>query len=101
MLTAPWSPFRRWAPDQSQVLPKRPRWLRTRIGEGAGGEGGALRAAFHAELRVEPGYVVLPRLLGQEQPLADLPVGQPLADQLQDLALLVGQSRQRVASRPL
>jgi hypothetical protein len=52
--------------------------------------GGGLGAPFHAELGEERRHVVLDRLLGEEQPLADLPVRQPLADQLQDLKLMGG-----------
>src|SRR5579871_516424 len=54
--------------------------------------GGGLRAALHAQLGEQRRHVVLHRLLGQEHPLADLPVGQPLPDQLQDRALLGGQA---------
>src|ERR1700687_1302655 len=57
--------------------------------------GGGLGAALHSQLGEQGRHVVLHRLLGQEHPLADLPVGQPLADQLQDLALLGGQAGQR------
>jgi hypothetical protein len=60
---------------------------------GGDGVGGGLGAAFHAELGEQRGHVVLHGLLGQEHPLADLPVGQALADQLQDPAFLVGQGR--------
>ena len=59
---------------------------------------GRLGAAFHAKLGEQRGDVVLHRLLGQEHALADLPVGQPLPDQLQDPPLLPGQCGQRVGA---
>src|ERR1700722_1997550 len=37
---------------------------------------GGLGPAFHAELGEQGGHVVLHGLLGQEHPLADLPVGE-------------------------
>jgi len=55
-----------------------------------------LGAPLQAEFRQQVGHVVLHRLLGQEHPLADLPVGQAFADQLQHPPLLVGQGRQRI-----
>src|ERR1700729_3287139 len=58
------------------------------IDEDAHPVGRRLRAAPHAELDEQRGHVVLHGLLGQEHPLADLPVGQPFPDQLQDRALL-------------
>jgi hypothetical protein len=61
-----------------------------------GGERGRLRAPLHAELAEQGGHVVLRGLLGEEHALGDLPVGQPLADQLEDPLLLVGQRGQRV-----
>src|SRR6266700_2633638 len=56
---------------------------------------GRLGAALHAQLGEQRGHVVLHGLLGQEHLLADLPVGQPFPDQLQDPALLTGQPGQR------
>src|SRR4051812_9271503 len=53
-----------------------------------GGEDRGLGAPLEPELGQEMGHVVLDRLLGQEHPLTDLPVGQALADQLQNRALL-------------
>ena len=55
---------------------------------------------LHPELGEQPGHVVLHGLLGQEQTLADLPVGEPLADELQGLALPLGQPHQRGRPRP-
>ena len=46
-----------------------------------GGQDRGLGPPLHAQLGEQVGHVVLDRLLGQEHPLADLPVGQPLADQ--------------------
>src|SRR5580700_11159418 len=66
------------------------------VAEDADGVGGGLSAALHAQLAKKGRHVVLHRLLGQEHPLADLPVGQSLPDQLQDLALLGGQAGQRI-----
>src|SRR5690606_39205307 len=63
---------------------------------GLGGDDRRLDAAFHAEFGQEAGDVVLDRLLGQVQTLADLPVGEPLTDQCEDLPLPFGQPRQRV-----
>src|SRR5580692_12311328 len=48
------------------------------VAEDADGVGGGLSAALHAQLGEQGRHVVLHRLLGQEHPLADLPVGQPL-----------------------
>src|ERR1700678_3033018 len=59
--------------------------------------GRRLSAALHAQLDEQRGYVVLHGLLGQEHPLADLPVGQPFPDQLQDPALLPAEPGQRIA----
>src|SRR5690242_15567496 len=66
------------------------------VAEDADRIGGRLGAALHAQLGEQRGHVVLHGFLGQEHPLADLPVGQSLPDQLQDLTLLRGQPRQRV-----
>lgn len=57
---------------------------------------GGLRAAFHAQFRQQAGHVILDRFLGEVKALADDPVGQALADQVEDLALLVGQVREPV-----
>ena len=53
-----------------------------------GGERGGLGAALHAELVEQVGHVVLDGLLGEEELLADLPVGQALAGV--GVALLLG-----------
>src|ERR1700730_827667 len=66
------------------------------VAEDADGVGGGLSAALHAQLGEQGRHVVLHRFLGQEHPLAHLPVSQPLPDQLQDLALLGGQAGQRI-----
>src|SRR5258707_582882 len=66
------------------------------VAERADRVGGRLGAALHAKLGEQRGHIVLHGLLGQEHPLADLPVGQPFPDELQDLALLVAQPGQRV-----
>ena len=67
-----------------------------RVAEHAGGVGGRLGAAFHAQLGEQAGDVVLDRLLGEEEVLADLPVGEPFADQLEDPLLLRCQPGERV-----
>src|SRR3954466_1768507 len=54
-----------------------------RPGAQLGGQDRRLRAALEAELGQQVGDVVLDRLLGEEHALADLPVRQPLTDQLQ------------------
>ena len=55
------------------------------------GQHGRLGAALQAELGEDARDVVLDRLLGEEHPLADLPVGQALGDQREQLELLLGQ----------
>ena len=72
---------------------RRPGVRRRRVVEDPGGVGRGLGAALHAELGEQGGDVVLDGLLGEEQPVADLPVGQALADQLEDAAFLVGERR--------
>jgi hypothetical protein len=54
----------------------------------AGEVGGGLGAAGDPELAKDAGDVVLDRLLGQAQLLADLPVGPALGDQPEDALLL-------------
>jgi hypothetical protein len=49
--------------------------------EDPGGVRGRLGAALHTELREQRRDVALDGLLGEELPLADLPVGQPVPDQ--------------------
>jgi signal transduction histidine kinase len=71
------------------------------VAEGLRGVSGCLRTALHAQLAEQRGDVVLHRLLREEHALADLPVGEALADQLQDPLLLVGQAGQRVILRGL
>src|ERR1044072_31624 len=86
-------------PPESTFIPSRlpvrpPRTLGTKVPSlpticpQTGGHGRGLGAPLHVGLAQRVGDVVLDRLLGQEHPLADLPVGQALADQLQDLPLL-------------
>src|SRR6266496_863451 len=60
----------------------------------AGQVGGGLRAAAHPQLAQHAGHVVLDGLLRQAQLLPDLPVGQPVGDQLQDPLLLRAQPGQ-------
>ena len=48
------------------------------------------------ELGQDARHIVLDRLLRQEHPLGDLPVGQALADQVEDLALVVGEFGERI-----
>src|SRR5690349_19487824 len=55
-----------------------------------GGEHRGLGASFETELGEDARHVVLHRLLGEEQLLADLAVGQALGDQLEDATLLRG-----------
>src|SRR5689334_14055227 len=61
-----------------------------------GGDDRGLDTALHAELGEQAGDVVLHRLLGEVQPLADLAVGEALADQGEDLPLPGGQALQPV-----
>ena len=59
-----------------------------------------LGAALHVELGQQTGDIVLDRLLGEEQPLADLPVRQPFRDQVENLAFAArkaGQAGSRTA----
>src|SRR5690606_25146031 len=50
-----------------------------------------LGAALHAELREQRRHVVLDRLLGEPETLPDLPVGEPLRDEVEHLALAQGE----------
>ena len=52
-----------------------------------GAEDGRLGAALHAELGQQRGHVVLDGLLGQEEPFADLAVGQSFRDEVENLSL--------------
>ena len=60
-----------------------------------GGQDRGLGPPFQAELGQQVRHVVLDRLLGEEHPLADLPVGQPLPDELEHGALLLAQLGER------
>jgi hypothetical protein len=60
------------------------------------GEGRRLRAALHSQLGQQRGHVVLHGLFRQEHPFCNLPVGQPLAHQLEHPLLLVGQGGGRI-----
>src|SRR4051794_10295083 len=57
----------------------------------AGGVGGGLGPATHAQLGEDVRHVVLDRLLGEEHLLTDLAVGETLGDVIEDLALLRGE----------
>jgi signal transduction histidine kinase len=75
------------------------------VAEHAGRVRGRLRAALHAQLGEQAGDVVLDRLLGEEEVLPDLPVGESLADQLKNPLLLRGQPGEgillgRLAAQP-
>src|SRR4249919_3248850 len=63
-------------------------WFDRATVEGAGRIGGCGGALRQAELAEQHRHVVLHCLLGNEQPLADLPVGEAFPDQLQDAALV-------------
>ena len=78
-------PDRRDRPDRPSgpVVVRRAEQLR--------GEHGRLGPALQAELGQDAGDVVLDGLLGQEHLLADLPVGQALGDEAEQLELLLGQ----------
>src|SRR4051794_25404528 len=71
------------------------------VGSELGDERGGLRTAAHVELGEDAGDVVLDGLLRPEQPVADLPVGQAVADELQDAAFLRGQRGQGVLAGAL
>jgi hypothetical protein len=58
-----------------------------------------LSPPLHTQLRQQPGHIILDRLLRQEHPLRDLPIRQPLTNQIQQSALLIRQTSQR--TRPL
>ena len=64
-----------------------------------GGEDRGLGAAGQAELGEHRGHVVLHGLLGEVHALGDLPVGQALADQVEDPLLLLGELRQLLVHR--
>src|SRR5690349_14873933 len=67
-----------------------------------GREDRGLRAAGQTQLGEHRGRVVLDGLLGEVHALGDLPVGQALADQVEDPLLLVGELRQLlVHGRPV
>ncbi len=51
---------------------------------------------MHAELREQGGDVVLDRLLGEEEAVADLAVGQAFADEGENAAFLLGEAGQGV-----
>src|SRR5918997_4730479 len=61
-----------------------------------GGVHGGLGTPVHAELGEQVGDVVLHGLLGEVEPFADLAVGEPLGEQIEDPALLVGEVRARL-----
>ena len=65
----------------------------------AGGVGRRLGPSAHTQLRQQVGHVVLDRFLGEEHPLADLPVREALGDQVEDLALLLGETGELVLLR--
>ena len=56
-------------------------------------------AAGHAHLRQQRRDVVLDRLLGEVQPLADLTVGEALGQEIEHLVLLVGEAGQALVLR--
>ena len=58
--------------------------------EQPGREDRRLRTALEAELGQHVRHVVLDRLLGEEQPVPDLAVGEPLSDKLENAPLLRG-----------
>ena len=67
---------------------------------------GAVRTVAKGESMLDPRAAsqLMARLRNSQRkrdPLADLPVGQPLADQFQDLPLLLGQPGQRIGARGL
>ena len=64
-----------------------------------GREHRGLGAALHSELREQVRDVVLDGLLGEEHALADLAVREPLGDEIEDLALLLGQAREAFVFR--
>src|SRR5690606_28556371 len=61
-----------------------------------GGQRRDLGAALHVELGEDVGDVVLHRLFGEEDPIADLPVRQARPDEIEDAPFLFGQRRQRI-----
>src|SRR5690349_19086510 len=63
------------------------------VADGCAVDGG-LGATLHTQLGEQPGDIVFDRLLGQEQPITDLPVGEPVGDQAEDLPLPIGERRQ-------
>ena len=65
----------------------------------AGRVRGGFGAAAHAQLGQQVGHVVLDGLLGQEELLADLAVGHTLGDEIEDAALLVGETGELVRVR--
>ena len=66
----------------------------------AGRVGGRLGPVAQAELGQHVAHVVLDGLAGDEQPVADLGVGQSGADQLEDLALALRQRPDALGAGP-
>ena len=62
--------------------------------EQAGGQHRGLGAALQAQLRQHAGDIILYRLLGQEHPAGDLPIGQPFGHVLKDPPFLIRQTRE-------
>ena len=64
-------------------------------------ERGGLRAVLQSELAEEGGHIILDGLFRQEHPRRDLPVGQPLPDEVEHVFLLGGQCGDLIDRRHL
>lgn len=73
------------------------RWLFT--GSELGDEGCGLGAASHVEFGEDARDVVLDGLFGEEEAFTDLAVGQAVADEVEDLSLLLGEDGEGVLRR--
>lgn len=60
--------------------------------------GGRLRPALHSQFGQQARHIILDRFLGEVQSLADLAIGEPFADQVEDSAFLVGEAGEPASS---
>jgi hypothetical protein len=60
---------------------------------------GGLGATLHAQLRQQTRDLVLDGFFSEEQSFADVSIGQPIADQTEDLAFASGEGRQALIVR--
>src|SRR5438067_997160 len=73
----------RWSRIGGSVVPS--------LGRQLGGEHRGFGSPLHPQLREQVGHVVLHRLLGQEEAFTDLAIRKALRDEIENLALLIGE----------